>query len=261
MGKNTDFLKLKNSKMRCFIFFLILTTACINSTQKDQSDLEDPGKTTELPQNRNLIERLYRNNLIIAPSIEYSSFDFNHSIDEEKRVITIESWGKISDVTIKYSILLKDNNGIYKPDGFVPSGDYEYMGSHFEIDGDKIDFTNQYLSNKDNQIVQPAILWYNSDFDTALKYYKLGNKEVFLINGINFYCNGSHCSSYQVFILLRNGVKSSGKAVYYQGNHLLSFENTHLFKNNEGESYGIYLLKDVNEINDETDFELFTINP
>jgi len=172
--------------------------------------------------------------------------------------VTIKSSTRVKGINISYFISLKDTANIYTSKNFNLAGEYKYLGSYFELDGKKVDLTNVKISNND-EFTKPGIIWYESDFGTALKYYNINGKEIFLINGLNYYCNGRYCASYQVFVLQRQEEKLNASTLYYDGQYPFDFENTFLFDSDKDSTPEIYVPKKVEKLNSRSDFKRRTI--
>lgn len=177
-----------------------------------------------------LIDSLYKD-VILFKSTLVDSFECSHKYDQSKKIIEVNCTGIVNGHNFGYLLLLSDTALIYNKDLFEPSEEYKYKGSMLFLDGNKIEITGlKYLNEKN--VIDPVNVWYGKDFGVAAKYYMLDDREVYLIRGINYYCNGSNCMNYKILLIQK--FKSSNStfvnAINLPGNYPYSFENFFLFR-------------------------------
>ena len=107
--------------------------------------------------------------------------------------------------------------------------------------------------------VYPSGTWHWSIEGSAVKYCKIANKDFYLINGADLYCNGTHCTSYQVYVIAKEGDAVSVNALYFNGIFPYTFENTHFLDIQSDGNPEIFVLKrNVINIKGLDDFDIYT---
>ena len=245
-----------------YLVFVFILLSCSDNNQLNANNSEI-AKEFEIQKNAlqdssKLIALLYRD-LTKFPFKAYSDFSYEVSYNVENKLITIKSSNTIEGNEIDYFILFKDTANVYVREEYSYTDySYKYIKSYFSINGQEVDLTKINISDLENQKTEPSLLWYGKDFGISAKFYKIEEKEYFLIRGLNLYCNGNHCSSYQMFLLQKDNNRVKASTYYFSGLYPYDFENTFLFNNNEGKPK-FFLPKEVDELKTIEDFELIEV--
>lgn len=233
-----------------------------NQSDKLQNISNTEATTTKeftLVDSSKLITNLYKDRNIIS-SKDYSNFTYSVNFDKKESIIQIKSTNTLGGYKVNYFIILKDTLGIYSENQFSTFDDsYKYIKSYFEIDGKKLDLTNVELSNLTGEKVVPSLLWYDQHFGISAKYYNVKDKEYFLIQGLDLYCNGSQCTDYQVFIINKSKEDFQTNAFYFSGLYPYTFENTFLFDEDKDGNFEFFVPKDVKKLDKITDFNIYEL--
>ena len=194
--------------------------------------------------------------------INKGRFSYEPEFIRGKEIIKIVSRSRVNGQDIEYTIEVrnKDSNLNINKFNFINEQSYEYLNSKIRIGRVSIDITNSHFVN-DSSRVQPAGLWHGSIDSSALKYYRYNNRDYYLLNGANLYCNGTHCNSFQVYLLVKNKNNLKINSIYFQGLPPYEFENIHLVDIYKDGYPEIYIPKgDVAEIKGIKDFDIYTID-
>lgn len=177
-----------------------------------------------------IIRALYKN-VKLLPSKHFRHFDYKYSYDKITKIIRVVCTKKINKTNLEYIVKLKDNSGIFNDRNFSVGDNYQYITSYLLMDNLKLPLDSIYAINGGNNfLVQVSNVWNNEASSTTIKVYKVGNRKILLIKGINPYCNGNNCSDYVVYILQEFGGKASLNAVYFNGkNYPYDFNSISLF--------------------------------
>ncbi|MDJ1500695.1 hypothetical protein [Xanthocytophaga agilis] len=206
------------------------------------------------------METLYKGAEIL-PYSDFSDFSFKIFYNEQTKIISARSLKKAGGHIIEYRILMKFLGKKYDRESFSIYDDsqYEYYKSLILIDNEEIDLTPVRLVNTKDDIASPFLLWYQKDFDVAVRYYKIKEREIFLFNGVNLYCNGHYCRSYQVFLIQKINNTSKAYGFYYNGLNPVTFQETYLFKTENTPFPQIFVPKNVDELKSKKDFDIYEI--
>jgi|GEM_PF-4445407 len=242
------------------ILNLIFWVGCFGDAPKVNNNPE--AENLQIADSSHLITQLYRNVNIISAK-EYFDFSYDFSYNPKENTILIKSSKRLDEHKIEYFIVLQNIEEQFNKKNFTPYDDsYKYLSSYFKIDGQKVNLTNIKLSNKDTRLTEPALVWYDESFGISAKHYKLKSKEIFLLRGINLYCNGNQCIDYQIFVIQLQSGHSTANTLYFSGKYPYDFENTFLFDKNADGNPEIFVPKSTRnrELQDISDFEMYTIN-
>lgn len=243
------------------IFLYILLIACTSPKGEKQSDqvIHNDQLAFFNPSDRTkLIDSLYGGTVILK-DIQIDSFNCSHTFDSLTRRIEIKCVTEITKHTLEYILNITDTAGNYIKDDFDPSEGFRYDSSYLVLDNKRISITQLTYGNDSTSVVSPVNVWYGKDFGPVGKYYLLpNNEEIFLIRGINFYCNGSNCRNYKVFVLQRGeGGNISMRCFDYPGNYPFNFENTFLFLSRSDSIPSLYFIKKGRTGTSTDDFQSF----
>ena len=252
------------------VFIAVFLGGCTSSLPNEQAAKSiETADTFSLQQNdyrevnlvdsTQLITELYKGKEII-PSEGYSDFSYSVSFDEGKKLVTVKSSNTVGGNKVEYFIELKDTAGIYSKDEFSTFDDsYKYVRSYFRVNGKRVEVSKTGLANLPNEKPAPSLLWYEKDFGISGKYHKIGKKEFFLLRGLDLYCNGRQCTSYQVFVIQKKKRKIKANTFYFSGLYPYDFENTFLFDEDGDGNPEMFVPKDIGELRDTGDFEKFEL--
>ena len=177
---------------------------------------------------------LYTHLNLINPNSTGSMIS-RHIFNKIKKEIKIVSNGNIGGHHLVYDLYLFDKNNICKKGKYIPGGDYDHLNSTITVDDFGVSLMNRKMFSGEYSS-DPLILWHGDSSYQTIKYYKFESKEIYLIQGLNYFCNGVHCSSYEVLILqIDEDNTVSIRSVFYPGYLNLRFEDVFLFdKDNDG---------------------------
>lgn len=243
------------------IYFLLIT--CTPSTEKKASVekvKQDRKGLFNLADSTKLIDSLYKNTVILKDT-EVDSFICSHSYDTITKRIEIKCMAQVNKHKLGYILELTDTAGNYMKEDFYPSGEFRYDNSYIVLDDKKLPVTQLRYSNDSGSLISPVNVWYGNGFGPVAKYCMLPNKEeIFLVRGINFYCNGTNCSNYKMFVLQKyRDDKISIKCIDYPGNYPYNFENTFLFYLKGTSIPSLYFVKNGKTGVSTTDFEIISL--
>ena len=176
------------------------------------------------------INGLYKGVKVI-PSINGNAFSYKYTYEPKSKIVKIVSIKKIDNSNVEYNIELKDTKGSFDRNSFSIGDDYKYICSYFMLDGIKLPLNKVHaLSSKDDFLTQISNIWSDDKSSPIIKLYKIGKKKIFLIKGINPFCNGHNCTDYVVYVLQTENGKGSINAVHFNGtNNPYVFNNFKLF--------------------------------
>ncbi|MEO5984207.1 MAG: hypothetical protein ABIP80_01810 [Ferruginibacter sp.] len=205
-----------------------------------------------------LIDSLYRNVNILQSTV-VDSFNCNHTYKQESRQIEVNCIGKVYNHNFGYMLILSDTGNLYKKEFFEPSDEYDYGRSFLFLDGKMINITGLKYIN-DTSLIDPLNVWYGKNFGFVAKYYHLDDREVFLIRGINYFCNGNYCTNYKIIVLQKfKDTHTSAALIDYPGNYPYNFENTFLFYPKNSKVPKLYIVKKGHAGIQQTDFEAIAL--
>jgi len=197
------------------------------------------------------------------PEITGGKFSYNLNYYPNDSTISITSKSKIAGNELEYNVFLHYNGKDFVENQFhiYDEEKFRYFKSTLSINQKTINLTEVYFANLPKRKVYPAGMWHWSIESSAVKYYKIANKEFFLINGADLYCNGSHCTSYQVYVIAKEDDLFSVNALYFKGLFPYTFENTHFLDIESDGNPEIFVPKSgIKSIKGLDDFDIYTVN-
>jgi hypothetical protein len=177
-----------------------------------------------------IINGLYKGVKIIS-SINGQTFSYKYTYEPKSKIVKVVCIKKIDDSNVEYNIELKDTKGVFNRNSFSVGDDYKYITSYFMLDGIKLSLDKVHaLRSEDDFLTQISNIWSGDKSSTTIKLYKVGKKKIFLIKGLNPFCNGHNCTDYVVYILQKENGKGSINAIHFDGtNNPYDFNNFKLF--------------------------------
>lgn len=247
-----------------FIIFCLGTIACNNLTttyypadsafQKTTNDENSLHK-----QENKLIDSLYKEKILFK-NIEIDSFESSHTYEKSKNEIMAKYLASVDKQKFGYILILEDTAHIYSNESFEPSESFKYIGSKLFLEDSIIDISRSKYINE-NDVIEPVIVWYGKKIGIAAKYYELLDRDIYLIRGINYYCNGSNCMNYKVLVIQKRkgGSHISVSIINFPGNYPYSFETTFLFRIKDDPIPKLYIIKQGKTGNQLSDFQMLDI--
>lgn len=244
---------------------ILILTGCSNSPTNSQNDKVEEEKPSMaeiiLPKDNlfNFDSVLYNENLLQEISKGRMTYDLE--FDESKSILSIKSSSIIEEIELVYQIEYEFEKNKFESDGFnfFKEGIDGYLNSSIGVNGWKTDLTNVHFANDKTEKISPAGPWHGSIEESALKYYQIKDSEIFLLNGVNLFCNGRYCTSYQVFIVVKMENSLSSYALYFDGK-FYSFDDIRLVDIEKDGIAEIFVPKDESgEINSIADFDIYSI--
>jgi hypothetical protein len=107
--------------------------------------------------------------------------------------------------------------------------------------------------------VSPINTWYGKYFGPVARVYQEGDATIVLIRGINFYCQGSHCTNYKVIVIVNRGSEMNVSIIGNPGYYPFNFENTYLIKGLENKPSIYVVKKGKGEVSNKNDMELIEL--
>ncbi len=205
-----------------------------------------------------ILTSLYKD-VKILPGKTFSGFSYNVSYNAHTRQVTIRSGKNVEGTSIEYFIDFKLKGKDFDRNTFVPSDDtqFEYLNSFFKINGDSIGL-GKTLRNSPAEMIGPSLLWYGDEFGFSGRCYKFKGKEVLLLRGLDLYCNGHHCSAYQLYAIEKDERKYKVEVFKSRSAYPYDFENTFLFDRHADGKPEIYLPINDN-VSSPKDFQIYTL--
>ena len=210
-----------------------------------------------------LISSLYENKQVFPVHSTFSDFSYNASYFKLKKEIHIKSSKSINHKKISYTIIFNDEEGNFNDSDYSPSDEsFKYLDSYFSMEDKTVTLKNKLPTNRPNQKVDPALIWYGVDFGISGKYYQINNRGYYLIRGLDLYCNGRQCNRCQLFIIRENDGNLLVDAFTLQELFPYTFESIFLFDSNSDQNPEIYITKEgVEQLSSTQDFIKFEITP
>lgn len=251
--------------MKIFILFIfVFTIACNNPNSKH---LDKNSITNKINSNTDslhlydsmLIDSLY-NDVILIKSLSVDSFDYTYKQNKNNGEIEVSFSASVNKQCFGYTIILADTADNYNEEDFEPSNAFKYIASKLFLDKTIVDISKLKYVNE-SSVVEPVIVWYGKSFGIAAKYYGLPDRDVYLIRGLNFFCNGSNCMNYKILLLQKS--KKTGNvsvsAFNFPGNYPYSFETTFLFRTKTDSIPKLFLVKEGKTGTKLSDFQMVNI--
>ncbi len=239
--------------------FSLMSINMLSSRTLVQSYISDNGCFNPQIDSAKVISSLYKGLKIIEEKT-YSDFSYDVSYDMASKTVTVKSSKKIEENTIQYVINLRFKGAEFNKNSFSLSDDvsYEYIDSFFRINNDSI-LLDENLRNRATEKISPSLLWYGTEFGISAKHCKWKGKEIYLLRGLDIYCNGHHCNKYQLFAIERHGNGLKVVAFNLSAMYPYDFENMFLFDKNSDGQVEIFLPRNVLKIESASDFEMYSL--
>lgn len=205
-----------------------------------------------------LYNLLYSNKQILPSQTNFRPFTLSTTNRNDTIIFSAKTITK--DIKIKYDLYVKSS--LSKEDfKWYNEDQYENIRATFTIDKTVIDIMGLKFFNSDSKIY-PAGLWHWSLEDVgSIKMTEYNNKIYILLNGVDLFCNGSQCSSYQLYALVYDKVTKLVKfnAILTEGLYPYQFSTLHLFKSEMVDKLPeFYILKNgITEIYGIEDFNVY----
>ncbi len=207
-----------------------------------------------------IINTLYKNAKTIPYSNEHS-FRCKYSYNQKSKIVKVSCIKQINKSRLEYDVELKDTKGVFNKINFNVGDDYKYITSYFMIDGIKLSLNKVHALNSDDDfLTHISNIWSGDKSSPTIKRYTIGKRKVFLIKGINPFCNGHNCSDYVVYILQKENGKGSINAVHFNGtNNPYDFNNFKLFFGPDVVNPAILVPKNNHPVNSQLDLNMYKI--
>lgn len=208
-----------------------------------------------------LINILYSKKEIIPSHTNDKPFTLSTTSNNE--MINFSANSTIKDLKVRYELHVKSSLRIEEFKWYNEDL-YENIKASFTINETIIDVSESKLLNS-NRTIYPAGLWHWSVEDVgSIKIAEYKNKTYILLNGPDLLCNGSQCSSYQLYALVYDKVTKQVKfnAILTDGLYPYQFSSLHLFKPEGADKLPqFYILKEgITEISGIEDFNVYGFN-
>lgn len=216
-----------------YLLIILIFVSCnstVNNTPVNQLSTDSVSQTATRSREKtnSLLDSIYAGTEVFKERA-IDSFSFHH-FSSNKEIVTARYSIVIGADTLSYMLELKDTAGEYSVANFQPTSNFLYLGSAFYFNKHKFRISDlQYENDKDS--VGPVNFWYGRSLGILGKRYDLPDREVFLLRGINYECNGSNCMNFKVFIFQKNKKNNEilVNAIYLPGKYPYTFENILLF--------------------------------
>ncbi len=242
----------------CIIFILILESCKPNLIRSN-----DSLPNSQINDSLQLDSLLYKDKFVLTEIAFAEGFSYNLSYNIQSKVITAIAKNEVKNHQIRYDINLQYNYDSFVGDKFhfYDEASYLYINSKFEINKKQIDLRGVSFINEEDRKLFPAGIWMNFEGEPTIKYYKYYGKEYLLLNGQDLFCNGSHCSSFQLYIIVINGDEIQVNPFLLSGVWPYLYTNIKLVDLEKDGLPDIYILKSEKaEIRSINDFDIYGIN-
>lgn len=235
-----------------FLIFILLIS-CNSKSDSKRLSVKDTSSDDEKVEAINTIEKsnldkvidsLYANVTVLKPTL-VDTFVMDIAYRHKDLKIIAEYSRSLNGHSFGYIIELIDTASVYKKDHFNPTEDFKYQASYLVLDSQKVNLTPlKYFNSED--VVDPVNVWYGKSFGICAKNYLVGNRLIYLIRGINYFCNGSNCSNYKILYLQKDLVsnKLSYGMIDFPGKYPYDFENVFLFQEKDSTVPKMYIVKE-----------------
>jgi hypothetical protein len=245
-------INMRNIFLICILFTLgkSLKASSLKTISNDEKKIDSAG----------IINALYKG-FKVVPSLNGSAFNYKYTYTAKSKAIKVFCTKKIGNINIAYNIELKDTKGIFNKNSFFIGDDYRYVNSFFMLDGVKLSLGKVHALNIGEDFLrQFSNVWSGDKSSPFIKLYSTGKRKIFLIKGINPFCNGHNCSSYVVYILQKEGKMCSVHPLYFDGtNHPYDFNNLKLFYSPDDANLSILVPKGSGSVKSKADVNVFKI--
>jgi len=207
-------------------------------------------------------------NMEVFPYNCCADFSYSFTFDPSEENVTIKSSGSLCGFALDYYIILHDEKGVYSPDSFY-YGDvtFEYLKSFFVIDSIRLElipdivFANAFseVVSPSFREVQPSLIWHGIDTYGG-RCFKVGRRYFFVVQGLNLYCNGTACTSNQIFVIQLADGEASIDVFYLDTFYPYGFETFFLYDKN-CDSIPEVLIPAVEQPSGVKDFEWYELRP
>lgn len=248
----------------CLVLLVAHLVAC-NSVQAPPEQVassvekKDTSKHDLLKEEgKRVIDSLYKNvHRLKGHAIE--EFSFQHSIDKVSKIVTLNCTAKYEGILFGYTLRLKDTGGTYQKNDFTPSDEFLYSSSNAFLNNSKVQLNT--LPKGDTSVqVHPLNVWYGKDFGPVARVYKLSDRNIFLIRGLNFYCNGSHCTNFKVIVLQQyKDNRVSADYLNFPGIYPYVFDAIDIFLVQNDSVPKMFIIKKGHQGNQVADFEIIDL--
>lgn len=186
-----------------FWVLLFLTVGCKQSEVKNTLPLATIGESNANMSldSMTLSDLLYANKRII-PSLT-SLKPFSLSVNRKNGMLVFSAETTVNRLKIEYEVFVKSSMDI-KEFNWQENEISNYSGARIKVDKTWIDvFGAKFFDTEKN--IYPAGLWHWSVEDIgSVKMVDYNDKVYILLNGANIFCNGSQCTSYQLYVMVYN---------------------------------------------------------
>ena len=260
--QRTSHTQLKINMKNIFLFYMLFSLGKSREISNFRAAINEEKKANynEIIDSTSTINGLYKNVKII-PSINEVSFSYKYTYDQKSKIIKVVCMKKIDNSNVGYNIELKDTKGVFNRNNISVGDDYKYITSYFMLDGIKLSLGKVHaLNSEDEFLTQVSNIWSRDKSSPTNKLYKPGNKKIFLIRGIDPFCNGHNCADYVVYIVQKEKGKGSLNAVHFEGtNSPYDFNNTKLFYDTDSINPAILLPKNNRAVSSKADLNKYKI--
>jgi hypothetical protein len=229
-----------------FLILLLFLVGCKNSEINkstgvagiEKQSMRSPLDSLEL------FNLLYSDKKILPSYTNFEPFDLSTKLSND--TIKFSSTATIKDIPIIYDLYVKSS--LSKEEfKWYNEDQYENIGASFMVDRTLTDISDIKFLNINKQIY-PAGLWHWSVEDVgSIKMSEYNNKIYILLNGVDLFCNGAACSSYQLYAIVFDKVTKQIKfnAILTDGIYPYLFSSIHLFESEDSSKLPeFYILKD-----------------
>ncbi|MGN6419354.1 MAG: hypothetical protein ACTHMC_17780, partial [Pseudobacter sp.] len=92
------------------------------------------------------------------------------------------------------------------------------------------------------------------------KVYKLSDRIIYLIRGLNFYCNGTHCTNFKVIALQKfNDQRTKADYINFPGEYPYDFDAIDVFLSQQNNVPKIYIVKKGRQGKQVDDFDVLDL--
>ena len=246
------------------IFWILLFSliGCKQSEFKNTASVEFKEKSNaNIALDPSTLYKLLYSNKRIIPS-HNSLKPFSLSVNRKNDMIIFSAQKTVNRLKIEYDVFVKSNMDV-KDFNWQENDIHNYAGATIKVDKTLIDIFNvKFFDTKKN--IYPAGLWHWSVEDIgSVKVAEYNNKIYILINGANIFCNGSQCTSYQLYAMVFNKKTKqlNFNAIETDGLYPYLFSSIQFCESKVNKLPEFYILKNgVTSIFGLEDFNIFGFN-
>lgn len=246
----------------CYLFWTCSSSPKNNYGGEQNSISHENYADTPTIDSKTLDSLLYREKFRLE-ELKKGKFSYATSYNRKRHTASIASRTKVGKNRVEYNIYFETplNNFDLDNADFFNDTSFTYLSSEIRIDKRKTDLTNLTFVNDSSSKVFPAGPWHWSVEESGLKYYSYKGKEYYLINGANLYCNGTHCNSFQIYLVIIDNVSIKAFAFFLDGVLPYTFDEVHLIDSDADGNPEIYIPKrDIRKIEGISDFQLYEVD-